>query len=505
MEVKKNTQPPFVIPPIGITGKTTKTFVIVFSIFILISAGIIVVVTSGCSTNDYTRSKIDRMTDDELLDAYQKVAGKRPLCVLDRGISSDNIYQRGLRTPKFLFDIARIDCDTIGDGDILLQYECSELKVNYSQLKKQSRKKISESRSIILVHYIRCEEEEEGYKARYYHRYNYHYICENGSSNFFYKTDMYARNEWLDCGHVGVDLFGCDRILGYYEAHKSEIPVIAEDIMKKRTYVKFGEYDDRYVLTFNKYADYEDFIMIAEHLQEHYGATIFDRSYDLYNWSASVKIGESVMKLSSARSHFDPYKGTMLEGSSSDMSIMEEIADDFESRLSEIQIRWVNDLPGDFSFRDNWSYPEGADTTRLFHSMESEGENNKWTTSSRIPTMREGRQPDEFRMVRFRADFISVERIHKDSVICYAMNRDSSCLNLVIAENTVRATMESNGKETSSGKIFYYCSKGKMTIDKNLWEQGILKATFDFKFDDKETAPYGHTYWRGKIYTEIKK
>ena len=431
--------------------------------------------------------------------------------MLDRGISNENKYQRGLLnagigTPKYLLDIARIDCDTIGDGDILLQYECSELKVNYSQLKKQSREQISESRYIILVHYIRCEEEGEGYKVRYYHRYNYQYICEKGSSDFFYKTDMYARNEWLDCGHVGVDVSGCDRILGYYEAHKSEIPVIAEEeIKKKRTYVKFTEYDDRYVLTFNKYTDNEDFIMIAEHLQEHYGATFFDRSNDLYNWSASVKIGESVMKLSSARSHFDPYTGTMLEGSLSDMSIMEEIADDFESRLSEIQIRWVDDLPGDFSFRDNWSYPERADTTRLFHSMESEGENNKWTSPLRFSTMREGLQPDEFRMVRFRADFISVERIHQDTVICFAMNRDSSCLSLVIAENTVSATMESNGKAPSSGKIFYYCSKGKMAIDKNLWEQGILKATFDFRFDDKETAPYGHTYWRGKIYTEIKK
>ena len=193
-----------------------------------------------------------------------------------------------------------------------------------------------------------------------------------------------------------------------------------------------------------------------------------------------------------------------------------------EDKSAEIQIQWVDELDGDFSFKENWSYPEGVyrnefgqlscdgfcppeiermfddnrriltdsldafyclvDTTHLFHSIESEALVYEWAGT----------------------DFISVNRNNKDTVICYTMNNAAthSSLHLVITGNTVKSTIEFISITPSfDGIQTYYCSKGEMAVDKNLWEQGILKAEFDFKFDDKE-YPDIQMYWKGKIYAK---
>ena len=195
-----------------------------------------------------------------------------------------------------------------------------------------------------------------------------------------------------------------------------------------------------------------------------------------------------------------------------------------EEKSQEMEILWVDNLEGDFSFKDNWSYPEGVyrnkfgqlscdgfcptetenmfdddrriladsldafyqlvDTTHLFHSIESEAMTYEWAGT----------------------DFIKAKRIHKDTVICYTMCNVAthSSLNLVVAGNAVKSTIKLNSITSySDGIQIYYCSKGGMTIDKNLWEQGILKATFDFKFDDDKN-PDIQMYWKGKIYVEIE-
>ena len=197
-----------------------------------------------------------------------------------------------------------------------------------------------------------------------------------------------------------------------------------------------------------------------------------------------------------------------------------------ESRNSithaKIQLRWVDNLDGDFSFKDNWSYPEGiyrnkfgqlscdgfcpseienmfddgriladsldafynlVDTTHLFHSIESEAATYEWGGTN----------------------FISVKQLHQDTVICFTANNAAthSSLNLVIVGDTVEPTIELNSI-ASFGINIYFCSRGEMIIDKGLWEQGVLKATFDFIFNDKEN-PDMQMYWKGKIYAEIQK
>ena len=344
----------FVIVPIGVIvsiiamiKEKTNLSIIVFILFLLIPVGFWVALEVEMAIHNYTMRKKYEMTDGELLDAYERISGIRPLCVLEGGSEQ-----------KYLLDIARIDCDTIGDHDILLQYECSEIHARYFQLIGWDKKYISDSRDVVVVHYIFCEdkdeddedkddedkndedengdedknEEDDDYKVRRYYRYEYSYKYTNGSSEFYFKSDRHINNSWSSYGHTSVGKH--NKILNYYDEHKSEIPVIAEEITKSRNYVRFTEYTDIYLLEFKRFGKYEDFTIIAEHLRECYGATISDVSEDGQKWSASVKIGESVMDLYSG-----DYNSSMFRGSLNDMPVMEKIADYFEVYIAGINTK----------------------------------------------------------------------------------------------------------------------------------------------------------------------
>jgi hypothetical protein len=75
---------------------------------------------------------------------------------------------------------------------------------------------------------------------------------------------------------------------------------------------------------------------------------------------------------------------------------------------------------------------------------------------------------------------------------------------LTIVKDKCITIIELNSVASSSRKIIYACKSGQIEIDKNFWEKGILKANFDFVFDNKEN-PYKSMYWKGKIYTTIDK
>ena len=308
-----------IVSLVSVIKERVRLSVITFSMFLLMLVNLMVVPAVERYISDYKNEKREEMTDSDWIDIHENITGKRPLLVLDRG--SDYWFQ------QFLLDMVRIDCDTIGDGDILLQYEVSKISPDYSLLKGWSRNNIRNLRDIKVVHYMHCEDEEKGYNIRYYDWYSYLYYCKNGISTFFYETDVYVENKWEDGREdLNTSEFQYYMLLEYYKEHKSEIPVIADDIRKKRTYVKSMRYEDRYELEFS-WNLYENIDVIAEHLQEHFGATIFDKSND-ENRSASVKIRESVMKLHTPF-HY------VLEGSLSDIPLMEEIADYFEVYMAD--------------------------------------------------------------------------------------------------------------------------------------------------------------------------
>jgi hypothetical protein len=189
----------------------------------------------------------------------------------------------------------------------------------------------------------------------------------------------------------------------------------------------------------------------------------------------------------------------------------------------EVSLKWVDNLTGDFSFKDSWSYPENVymnefgqlgcdgfcppeidkmkdengkiyedsleafytlvDTTHIFHSIKSDAWSEEWAGTNDI----------------------IVERINKDTTLCFTQNNAAthSSLNLIITENTVKPTIVINSIIGGNGTKTYHCKSGQMVIDKKLWNKGILKATFDFDFCYDENPD--KMYWRGIIYAKIEK
>ncbi len=188
-----------------------------------------------------------------------------------------------------------------------------------------------------------------------------------------------------------------------------------------------------------------------------------------------------------------------------------------------VGINWLENLSGSFSFAKNWDYPEGVyrngfgqlscdglcpdeidrmkdehgriwkdslarfyqlvDTTHQFYSIKSETNSYEWAGTN----------------------FLTAERIHKDTIRCFADNNAAthSRLELLISKNKCFPAIKLNSIASPAKTIIYRCKKGKIEIDRNLWNNGILKAKFDFTFDNPENLRQP-LFWKGKIYAKIK-
>ena len=190
-------------------------------------------------------------------------------------------------------------------------------------------------------------------------------------------------------------------------------------------------------------------------------------------------------------------------------------------KSGEIEISWIENLTGDFSFIKNWDYPEGVykndfgqlscdglcppeidrmidengkiykdslnvfyklvDTTHQFHSIQSDAWTYEWAGTN----------------------FVTANRKNADTTICFTHNNvgTHASLILTITKNKCIPIIELNSI-TPSGTKIYNCKSGQIEIDKSCWEKGILKANFDFTFDHKK-KPSERMYWKGKIYATI--
>jgi hypothetical protein len=185
-------------------------------------------------------------------------------------------------------------------------------------------------------------------------------------------------------------------------------------------------------------------------------------------------------------------------------------------------LKWVNNLAGDFSFKDSWSYPEGiyrnefgqlscdglcppetdkmkdengkiyenslelfynlVDTTHIFQSIKSDAWTYEWAGTN----------------------YLIAERKNKDTVVCYTEKNAAthSSLHLIITQNTVKPTIVLSSIIGENTTKTYSCKSGQMVIDKTLWNNGILKAIFDFDFYHDGTIE--KMYWKGNIYVTIE-
>ena len=188
----------------------------------------------------------------------------------------------------------------------------------------------------------------------------------------------------------------------------------------------------------------------------------------------------------------------------------------------KIEISWLDRLTEDFSFTEKWDYPEGVyknefgqlscdglcpteidrmkdeygkiykdslkafyqlvDTTHQFHSIQSDAWTYEWAGTN----------------------FVTAIRKNADTTIVYTHKNVAthSSLILIITKDKCIPTIELNSVVRSTGKKIYTCKSGRIEIDKNYWEKGILKTNFDFVFNHKENLNKP-MYWKGKIFTSI--
>lgn len=188
----------------------------------------------------------------------------------------------------------------------------------------------------------------------------------------------------------------------------------------------------------------------------------------------------------------------------------------------QIQIQWAEKLPGDYSFRTQWSYPEGVfrneagqlscdgicperiyammnngriiadsidrfyqlvDTTHQFHTIVCEAACYEWAG----------------------ADFIEAEQNGQGAIRCYTLENSATHCSLILEITGDRCIPRIELRSIASpGTTTYHCTGGYLKLEKNPWKQQILKAEFHFDFYNSD-QPDDPIYWRGKFYTEIQK
>lgn len=189
---------------------------------------------------------------------------------------------------------------------------------------------------------------------------------------------------------------------------------------------------------------------------------------------------------------------------------------------SQYNVIWVDEIGDDFSFAEEWSYPEGVyvndfgqlscdgfcpegienmkdehgriyddslnafyqlvDTTHLYHTFQSE---------TSVPGFGESR----FMTAKLQGD---------EMLSCQSENNVSThtSLNLIIPRRgkCVPIVIQNKISSGSGFNIMEYVD-GDIIIDQSQWNQGILKAKFDYTFKNNRNETF---FWRGKINTPIK-
>jgi len=194
-----------------------------------------------------------------------------------------------------------------------------------------------------------------------------------------------------------------------------------------------------------------------------------------------------------------------------------------EKKDSEgIDIEWVDGLPGDYSFVNNWDYGENiyknefgelvcdglcdpliedmlenngkiipdsveryyqlVDTTHYYRTIESESDFYEWLGT----------------------DYVEVERYPDNTVRCHTMYSVSTHCSLQMTITGDKCIPQVKLISVAlPGTELFNCKDGFIKIDRPLWEKGILKAEFYFTFDDSSN-PVENLWWKGKIYSQIK-
>jgi len=185
-------------------------------------------------------------------------------------------------------------------------------------------------------------------------------------------------------------------------------------------------------------------------------------------------------------------------------------------------IQWVDKVPGNFSFRYKWDYPEGVYRNRF----------GQLTCDGFCPPETDAMKDDKGRIDKdsLKAFYKLVDTSHQlHSIQCDAWCYEwagTDYIDVIQERDSIHCTTVCNMATHCSlqldfirdqcypfislnsivrgGDAIYPCTDGYLKIDKGLWAKGIMKAEFSFHFEHNEN-PQKPIYWKGNIYARIKK
>jgi hypothetical protein len=192
-----------------------------------------------------------------------------------------------------------------------------------------------------------------------------------------------------------------------------------------------------------------------------------------------------------------------------------------KTAVMPVNIKWVTSVKGDFSFVKKWSYPEGVERNEygqlscdgfcpqeVYAMIDSTGKIIRDSLAAFYKIVDTSHQLHSIECKAWCYEWAGtdfIEAIHKtaDTVYCYTLlNAATHCsLQINIVGNSCFASIDLNSI-VNGGSAKYNCTNGYITIDKILWEKGIVKAVFSFNFEHKEN-PKKPIYWKGKIFTKM--
>ena len=191
------------------------------------------------------------------------------------------------------------------------------------------------------------------------------------------------------------------------------------------------------------------------------------------------------------------------------------------SANGSIEIEWKDNLSGDFSFHENWSYPDGVFKNEYgelvcdglcpeasFKMVDSTGKiyPDSLTKYYNLVDTTHQQYTLQCEAVCYEwagTDFIEAERV-SDSEIRFSTLTNiatHSSLVLTIKDNKCIPQIKLHSISSSEIKTFHL-KNGYIKIDKKLWAKNILKAEFDFNFINTHNANLP-MFWRGEIYKEF--
>jgi hypothetical protein len=191
-----------------------------------------------------------------------------------------------------------------------------------------------------------------------------------------------------------------------------------------------------------------------------------------------------------------------------------------KTEKGHIAIQWVNPIPGDFSFAQQWDYQEGIYKNE-FSQLVCDGlcpegienmtdDNGKIIPDSMAAFYKLVDTSHIMHSIQCEAwcyEYAGTNTVNiiknKDTIECYSQqNAATHCsLKLKIINGDCIPTIELTSISPNGNKT-YTCNGGDIKIDNIVLQKDTLKAAFNFTFNHPEN-PKQSMFWKGKILQKI--